>query len=161
VRELAEADVVKEVPSFAVTKALLTCPGLGPLRVAQLLATVITPDRFRTCRQFWSYGGLGIVTRSSSDWVRDTKGDGKRAQVAQTCGLSRQHNSALKNVFKGAATTVITKADSPLKAYDERLCKAGTKPNLAKVSLARKIAAIVLAMWKQGKEYSPPPITTP
>ena len=31
----------------------------------------------------------------------------------------------------------------------------GTKPNLAKVSLARKIAAIVLAMWKAEEVYDP------
>ncbi len=31
----------------------------------------------------------------------------------------------------------------------------GTKPNLAKVTLARKIAAIVLAIWKTEEEYAP------
>jgi len=31
--------------------------------------------------------------------------------------------------------------------------EAGTKPNLAKLTIARKIAAIVLAMWKSGEEY--------
>jgi hypothetical protein len=32
---------------------------------------------------------------------------------------------------------------------------AGTKPNLAKLTLARKIAATVLAMWKKEERYTP------
>lgn len=31
----------------------------------------------------------------------------------------------------------------------------GTKPNLAKVTLARKLAAITLAMWKTKEAYDP------
>jgi predicted metal-dependent HD superfamily phosphohydrolase len=35
----------------------------------------------------------------------------------------------------------------------ERLLADGTKPNLAKLTLARKIAATVLAMWKHEEVY--------
>jgi hypothetical protein len=31
---------------------------------------------------------------------------------------------------------------------DQRLLDAGTKPNLARLTIARRIAAAVLAMWK-------------
>ena len=34
-----------------------------------------------------------------------------------------------------------------------RLITAGTKPNLAKLTIARKLAAIPLSMWKSKKEY--------
>jgi hypothetical protein len=37
----------------------------------------------------------------------------------------------------------------------ERHVSAGTKPNPAKVTLARKIAAITLAMWKRTEDYAP------
>jgi hypothetical protein len=49
----------------------MTCPGLGEIRTAQLLSTVVTPYRFSNKRSFWSYCGLAIVMRSSSDWVPD------------------------------------------------------------------------------------------
>jgi hypothetical protein len=53
----------------------------------------------------------------------------------------------LKSLFKGAATTVITQLrKDPIHARDERLCDGGTKPTLAKLSLARMIAATVLRM---------------
>ncbi|WP_437655107.1 hypothetical protein [Sorangium sp. So ce1182] len=62
----------------------------------------------------------------------------------------------LKNVFKGAATTVITQPkDEPLHQDYQRLLAAGTKPSLAKLTLARKIASIALSMWKSKEEYDP------
>ena len=45
--------------------------------------------------------------------------------------------------------------DDPLYRDYERLTAAGTKPNLAKLTLARKIAAVVLAMWKNEEVYDP------
>jgi hypothetical protein len=33
--------------------------------------SLVAPERFRTARQFWSYSGLGIMMRSSSDWARE------------------------------------------------------------------------------------------
>jgi hypothetical protein len=76
--------------------------------------------------------------------------------MEQTRGLNSNHNRRLKAIFKGAATTAITRTtSSPLREDYDRLCKAGTKPNLAKLTIARKIAALVLAMWKRGEKYDP------
>jgi len=154
VRKDAEKALVQEARKFPITKLLATCPGLGAIRAAQLVPIVVSPHRFRTKRQFWSYCGLGIVMRSTSDWLRDKNGQWQRAQVQQTRGLNLTHNHHLKAIFKGAATTVITQyPDEPLNAAYQRWLAAGTKPNLAKVSLARKIAAIALVMWKTEEEY--------
>lgn len=71
VRAEAEKRLVAESHQHPITRKLETCPGLGPIRVAQLVSIVVTPDRFRTRAQFWSYCGLGIVMRSSSDWVKE------------------------------------------------------------------------------------------
>jgi len=56
-------------------------PGLGPIRIAQLLPVVVTPYRFSSKRAFWSYAGLGIVMRSSSDWIRAQDGHWVRVPV--------------------------------------------------------------------------------
>jgi transposase len=152
----AESDLLREAKKHPTAKILETAPGFGPIRAARLLPIVVTPHRFRTKRQFWSYCGLGIVTRSSSDWVQAADGTWIKARVAQTRGLSRQHNHFLKSIFKGAATTVITQnKKDPIYARYERLLDSGTKPTLAKLSLARMIAATVLRMWKDEKEYDP------
>jgi hypothetical protein len=92
--------------------------------------------------------------RSSSDWVQTAEGDWIKARVPQTRGLSRQYNRVLKEIFKGAATTVITQRNKdPIYARYQRMLDSGTKPNLAKLSLARIIAATVLRMWKDEEEY--------
>lgn len=154
VRDAAEKAVLAEARQHPVTKLIETCPGLGPIRVAQLVSIVVTPHRFRTKRQFWSYCGLGIEMRSSSDWVQGPNRDWMRAAVQQTRGLTRSYNRTMKSIFKGAATTVIlAHRTGPLFQHYEQLLAAGTKPNLAKLTLARQIAATALAMWKSEKEY--------
>ena len=155
-KKQAEADLLREAKKHTIVRTLETAPGFGPIRAARLVPVVITPHRFRTRRQFWSYCGLGVVTRSSSDWIQTSDGGWIKARVAQTRGLSREYNHVLKDIFKGAATTVITQRNKdPIHARYERLLDGGTKPTLAKLSLARMIAATVLRMWKDEKEYDP------
>ncbi len=156
IKKVTEKELLAEAGKHPIAKILATAPGIGPIRVAQLLPIVVTPHRFRTRSPFWAYCGLGIVMRSSSDWVQTGSGGWVRAQVRQTRGLNRNHNSRLKDIFKGAATTVITRLPSdPLHEHYLRLTSAGTKPNLAKLTIARRVAAIVLRMWKDKKEYDP------
>jgi transposase len=151
-----EADLLRESRKHAIVRILETAPGIGPIRAARLVPIVVTPHRFRTKRQFWSYCGLGIVTRSSSDWVQTADGGWIRARVPQTRGLSRQFNHVLKDLFKGAATVVITQRNKgPLYGRYEQMLAGGTKPSLAKITLARIIAATVLRMWKDEEEYQP------
>ena len=150
----ARAWLLEESKKAPIVRVLETAPGIGQLRAAQIVATVISPHRFRTRRQFWSYCGLAIVTRSSSDWTKDRNGRWERRNVPQTRGLNRNRQPLLKNVFKGAAETVIRQMPQhPLALAYERTIAAGTKPNLAQLTLARRIAGTVLAMWKHKDKY--------
>jgi hypothetical protein len=154
IAQQAKQRLQAESKKHAIIRRLATAPGIGPIRAAQVVATVVTPERFRTKRQFWSYCGLGIMMRTSADWVREG-GRWVRAPVMQTRGLNHNRNPILKSVFKGAAMSVVQMTDHPLKRAYERLLKAGSKPNLAQVTIARRIAAIVLAMWKHQENYDP------
>ena len=157
VRELkqqAKDLVLEELKRHAISKVLKSCCGMGDVRVAQLMSVVVTPYRFRTKRQLWKYSGLGVVMRSSSDWEK-TQNGWKYIEKAKTRGLNHNFNRTLKEVFKGAATTVIAKRQSPM--YDDyvRLLEQGSKPPIAKLTIARKIAATVLVMWKNQEAYDP------
>jgi len=155
-REEAERMLLAEAKKHPIIRTLSTAPGMGPIRTAQVVAIVITPERFRTSRQFWSYSGLAVVTRSSANWMRDSRGRLIRAQEVQARGLSRKRNPRLKAVFKGAATTIINQLpQDPLHGDYERMLRSGMKPTLAKLTLARKVAATVLSMWKHQEEYDP------
>jgi transposase len=162
VKGSAEKDLVAESHRHAISKVLETCPGLGPIRVAQLIATVVSPQRFRRRNQFWSYCGLGILMRSSADWQQMPDGSWQRVTAKTTRGLTRRYNRILKAVFKGAATTVLTmrRTDEPMWQSYQRQLFAGTKPNLAKLTLARKLAATALAMWKTQEVYDPKRLLT-
>jgi transposase len=150
---MVEKEMLRESHRHAISRVLETAPGFGPIRVALMLPIVVTPYRFRTKRQFWSYCGFAIVTRSTSDWVQ-RDGGWQRAPVVQTRGLTRSYNKTLKWLFKGAATTVIQHSGpGPLRAHYDALLQAGTRPNLAKLTIARQIAAIVLAIWKSQERY--------
>lgn len=83
-REHAESTMVEESHRHPISRVLETCPGLGPIRVAQLVSVVITPERFRTRAQLWAYCGLGVVMRSSSDWVRESGGVAEASRAAHT-----------------------------------------------------------------------------
>lgn len=126
-------------------------PTLGIIRIAQLIAAVVTPHRFRSKRQFWSYCGLAVVTRSSGDHVASGAGLRRKARPPVTRGLTASHNRTLKYVFKGAALTA--SRCEPFKSWHGELLARGLRPELARVTVARRIAAITLAVWKGGEAF--------
>jgi transposase len=155
-RRQSKREMVKESHRFSITRKLETCPGMGEIRVARFVSVVISPHRFRGRRQFLSYCGLGVVMRSSSDWDQMPDGSWQKVQKPVTRGLNLNFNRMLKDVFKGAAVTVLQQGgEEPLYLEYLRQIEQGTKPNLAKVTLARKIASISLSMWKNEEEYAP------
>jgi transposase len=156
-RSQAEKLMLCEARKHAAYRVIKTCPGLGKIRTAQLLSVVVTPYRFANKRQFWSYCGLGIVMRSSADWVRAEDGQWVKVALQKTRGLNHNFNHTLKHIFKGAATTAIGRAgkDDPLYRHYQQLLDGGTKPNLAKLTVARQIASIVLSVWRSQEVYDP------
>jgi transposase len=141
---------VRQHPAYRILSGL---PGFGPVRVGQLIATVGTPHRFRTKRQFWPYCGLAVVMRSSADYQISEGKIVKSQKKVSTRGLNRNHNPRLKHVFKSAALTSLRYEEC--KAYYQRLVEDGTRPELARVSVARKLAAAALALWQRKEEYDP------
>ncbi len=75
-----------------------------------------------------------------------------------TRGLNRNHNPMLKTVFKGAANAAVSKA-GPLREYYEASVARGVDGDLAKLTLARKIAAVALHLWKKGEVFDPAKLT--
>lgn len=146
----------KQARSCQDVKRLMTVVGLGEIRAAQIVAIVVTPHRFRTTRKFWSYCGLAIVTHASAEWARAAKGrNWERIQNrVQTRGLNRNMQPMLKSIFKGAALTALAGSNA-LREHFDRLVAQGTPNHLARLTIARRIAAATLAIWKKKEEYDP------
>jgi transposase len=147
-------DLLAESRRHSATKILRQIPAIGPIRSALLIALIQTPHRFRTKRQLWTYSGLALETHDSAQYryVAGQLLHSKKPQ--QVRGLNPNHNHDLKNVFKGAALSA-SSGNGPFRGfYDSLLCK-GKKPSMARLTLARKIAAITLILWKKGARFDP------
>ena len=151
-RQQVRRELLAESGKHKASKLLCQIPSIGPIRAAQLIAILQTPHRFRTKRQLWVYGGLGIETHSSADhrYVDGQLQPAKRRVSLR--GLNRNHNHELKNIFKGAALIAATKA-GPFQEFYAALVAKGMRPEMARLTLARKIAAITLIVWKKGVRF--------
>lgn len=152
-REKAEEAMITGARKHPSYKLLLKQPGLGPVRSAQILGIVGTPHRFRTKRQFWPYCGLAVVVHDSGEYEIVDGQRRRRKRPVRTRGLNKNFNRTLKAVFKGAAKTVI--ARDPFKQYYQRLIDKNIRPEMAKLTVARKISAITLAILKSGEKFDP------
>jgi transposase len=149
---LAEA---KRDPAWAI---LQTIPFLGPVRVALLLATLQTPWRFRTKRALWAYAGLAVVTRTTAEYALADGRPVRRRRPPMTRGLNRNHNRVVKDVFKGAATAAASRPGA-LRDFYQGMLSREMRPELARVTLTRKLAALTLRLWKTGERYDPAKLT--
>jgi transposase len=150
-RDESEKLMLAEARRQPAWRKLTAVPGIGPIRAATIIGVLGSPHRFRTKRQLWSYCGLAVVTRSSADYDA-LQGTLKRKTRASTRGLNRNHNPIMKDVFKGAAIDAIR---SSFADFNARLVASGMREEMARLTVARKIVAIVLTIWKKGETYNP------
>jgi hypothetical protein len=68
-------------------------------------------------------------------------------------GLNKDHNHDLKGLFKGVATMASVRP-GPFQDFYQALLAKGMKPTMARLTLARKIAAITLTLWKIKEKAS-------
>src|ERR1700678_443192 len=149
VRQQVRRELLAEGKKHPAWKRLCQIPAIGPIRAAVLLGILQTPQRFRTKRQLWAYSGFGIETQSSADH-RSVNGQLQRVKKQSSLrGLNRNCNHDLKNLFKGAAVVASSKP-GPLQEFYTTLLSKGIRPEMARLTLARKIATIVLMVWKRG-----------
>jgi transposase len=151
-RREVRKEFVAESRKHKATKLLRKIPCIGPIRAGLLIALMQTPYRFRSKRQLWTYSGLGVETHDSAQY-RFVRGQLQRSKKPQQLrGLNRNHTHAMKDIFKGAANRASC-STGPLHDFYAALLAKGMKPEMARLTLARKIAAITLTLWKKGERF--------
>jgi transposase len=150
--KIAKKAVECEARRHAGCKLLKSVPGIAWIRAATIVAHVKHPDRFRTKRQFWCYCGFAVVMISSDDWEVTQTGLVRKSRPQTTRGLNKKYNRHLKAAFKGAARTACG-ARGILKPHFDYLVASGMRESMATLTVARKIAAASLAIWKKGEKY--------
>ena len=151
-RRKARRALLEESRKHTVAARLRAVPGFGPLRVALLMAAMQTPHRFRTRRKLWGYAGLGLVQEGSSEYGWAEGRAVRRPRALQLRGLNRNHRPGLKAIFKSAALAAI-RQPGPFKDYYDQRAQRGVDPAILRVTVARKLAALILSLWKKGGRY--------
>jgi transposase len=152
VRQEARRDFLAESRKHRATRLLRQIPCLGPIRAGLLVALIQTPHRFRTKRQLWAYSGLALETRISGEYHFAAGHLRRSKKLLAVRGLNVNHNHDLKYLFKSAAIMASSQAGPFQDFYDALLAK-GMKPTMARLTLARKMAAITLSVWKKGDRF--------
>ena len=133
-KEMAEAN--------PVCTRLMTIPGVGPLVSIRFVATIDDLARFSGPHALESYLGLTPGEDSSSERQRIT-------------GITKAGNTRMRWLLVQAAWTVMrTRAGDPMAQWADGIrIRKGRRT--AVVALARKIAGIMFAIWRDGTEYNP------
>src|SRR6516225_1650172 len=103
-----------------------------------------------------SYGptvGLAIVTYMSSEYEIKAGRVVRNRKPVATRGLNQNCNRRLKDLFIGAA--VAGSRSEPYRSYVEGLQQKGIRAEMARLTLARKIASVALRVWKKGEGFDP------
>ena len=142
-RAAAELDAVvkPKARQHPVARRLMTIPGVGPVVSLSFIALVDDPVRFSKASDVGAF--LGLTPKRHQSGEMDWSG-----RVSK-CG-----DSAMRRLLFEAATSVIHRVQqfSSLKSWAVRL--AGRRGfRKAAVATARKLAVLMLTLWKNGTEY--------
>jgi len=149
-RQPVRRELLAQGRQYQITSQLRRIPCIGPIRSVLLVALLQTPHRFRTKRPLWAYSGLALETRISAEYCYM---EGQRPGLKKLLSireLNKDHNHDLKGLFKAAAITASARP-GPLQDFYQASLAKGIKPAMARLTLARKIAAITLTLWEKGE----------
>lgn len=131
--------VCKEQP---VCTRLMTMPGVGPVTAVRFLAAIDDVTRFGGSHRVGSYLGLTPGENSSSERQRRT-------------GITKAGPRAVRTALIQAAWSAYrTRPGDPMVRWARRIEERRGK-FIAIVALARKMAGILFAMWRDTAAYNP------
>lgn len=132
-----------------VVERLRTAPGIGPVTAVAFVATLDEVTRFASAHHVAAY--LGLTPREYSSGEQQHRGR-----------ISKTGSPRMRALLVEAAWRVVRTKDSaaaPLRTWAERIAQRRGR-SVAAVALARRLAGILYAMWRDGTDYRAPRPTT-
>jgi transposase len=135
-----------------VVTLLPTCPSIGAITAAAFVAALDDVGRFagrRGAAQVTSY--LGLVPREYSSGEQQQRGR-----------VMRSAHPYVQSLLVQAALRVCRSSDprvSALRSWTQAIERRRGK-KIAIVALARRLARLLYAMWRDGTDYQPAKIRT-
>jgi transposase len=139
----ADKELEAEADQNEICRRLMTAPGVGPLTALRYVAAIDDVGRFSNAHQVESY--LGLVP-----------GENSSSERQQRLSITKAGPPALRWVLVQAAWALRTRCRQPtavpLQLWAHRIeLRRGKRT--ATVALARKLAGILYAIWRDGTEY--------
>ncbi len=137
-----EKTLLRSAKQDELTRRLMTVPGVGPITALSFVSVVDDVERFKDAHALQAYLGLTPGEHSSADRQRRT-------------AITKAGPAFLRrNLTQAAWSTRIRRKNDPMALWAERIAqRRGTM--IATVALARKIAGVMFAIWRDGSTYSP------
>jgi transposase len=142
--DAANAQLTAVAAQDPVVRRLRSVPGVGPVTAVGFVAALDAVDRFASARQVAGYLGLTPTERSSGEQQH-------RGRISKT-GNPRARMLLVEAGWRLLRTRQA--AAAPLRAWGERLAARRGRA-IAAVALARRLARILYALWRDGSEYRP------
>jgi len=124
-------------------RLLMTVPGIGAVTALSYTTMIENPANFGNSRAVGAF--VGLTTRGYQSGEVDYDGH-----------ISRRGDKHVRALLYEAATVMLTRvrSDSALRSWGLKLKeKVGFKR--AAVALARKLAVVMHAMWRDGRVFNP------
>jgi transposase len=138
----AGADLRRRAKTDPVCRRLMTVPGVGTHTALRFTAALDAVERFADAHHVEAYLGLVPGENSSSEKQRRT-------------GITKAGSPALRHCLVQAAWAARrTRPHDALQVWARRLEKRRGK-RVAAVALARKLAGVLYALWRDGSIYDP------
>lgn len=120
---------------------LKTRPGVGAVVAAAFVSVIDDPHRFENTGQVGSY--IGLVPSENTSVKR------------RLGAITKQGNAYLRAMLVQAAWTVLRiRGDDPLTVWGKAIAGRRGK-HIAAVAVARRLAGILWAMWRDDRVYDP------
>lgn len=131
---------------YKETTILQQVVGVGPITALSFILTLEDANRFSSCRAVGPF--LGLVPK------RDQSGT-----IDKPLSITKAGNVYLRKLLVGAANYILGPfgPDCELRRYGLRIASRGGKvaKRKAKVAVARKLAILLLSLWKENGQYDP------
>jgi len=142
--ELKAADkaLAEQVKSHEVAQRLCTAAGVGPVTAISFVAIVDRVERFTHAKQVRAY--LGLVPRELSSGEKQRRGH-----------ITKAGNRRMRALLVEASWQLLRSRRADTKAlrnWAHRIALRRGK-RIAAVALARKLADILFAMWRDGTDF--------
>lgn len=144
----ATKEIAEEAKTNPTCQRLTTIPGVGPLTSVRFVATVDNVARFKSANALQSYLGLTPGENSSSDRIRRTS-------------ITKAGPTSMRWTLIQAAWSARRLRDpDPMITWSLEIeRRRGVR--IAVVALARKLAGVMFAVWRDGTNYQPARSTRP